>query len=411
MESSLKNNNELKQSKLKGISLIVLVITIIVIVILAVAVILSIANNNPIEQAKKAKFQNDLKTMQDELNVYIASQVSDPSGNFDIDNLNVKNEEINSVIKSATSEWLSKIQIEKGKLIFIGQNEQEMDWAYEVLKIPKEITIEKKDQSIKLSNCINSNIIGMKIYGNNDDLGDKTVNEFKSSTISVPAGITATYDKVTGIYTINGTSVRASNIWLSNKFIPEIDEGENVTLTSQILSGTIDNNNNYIYYSMFNDTTNNWIRYELRFLIKKGSIAATDKMISGNYMKYCIQVGGAGVVFDNVKLRVQLEKGSKFTKYEPYGYRVPININGKNANIYIDEPLRRVGDYADYIDTETQKVYRHVKNVNGEWVGSNEVLSTEDIEISELILEEGKNDISIQTTVAPSKIEITYMSK
>ena len=49
MESSLKNNNELKQSKLKGISLIVLVITIIVIVILAVAVILSIANNNPIE--------------------------------------------------------------------------------------------------------------------------------------------------------------------------------------------------------------------------------------------------------------------------------------------------------------------------------------------------------------------------
>ena len=50
-----------------GISLIVLVITIIVIIILAVAVILSIANNNPIENAKEARIKNDLKTIEEEL--------------------------------------------------------------------------------------------------------------------------------------------------------------------------------------------------------------------------------------------------------------------------------------------------------------------------------------------------------
>lgn len=49
-------------SKKSGISLIVLVITIIVIIILAVAVILSIANNNPIENAIKAKNKNNEAT-------------------------------------------------------------------------------------------------------------------------------------------------------------------------------------------------------------------------------------------------------------------------------------------------------------------------------------------------------------
>ena len=56
-----KNKEEdcININKIYGISLIVLVITIIVIVILAVAVILTIANNKPIENAKKAAFQDD----------------------------------------------------------------------------------------------------------------------------------------------------------------------------------------------------------------------------------------------------------------------------------------------------------------------------------------------------------------
>lgn len=74
------NKKEKNVNQKKGISLIVLVITIIVIVILAVAVILSIADNNPISNANKAKFQNDVKSIQEELELTKAKNYADNSG-------------------------------------------------------------------------------------------------------------------------------------------------------------------------------------------------------------------------------------------------------------------------------------------------------------------------------------------
>ena len=51
---------------------------------------------------------------------------------------------------------------------------------------------------------------------------------------------------------------------------------------------------------------------------------------------------------------IMLEESNKVTEYE--SYREPIT-----ANIYLDEPLRKVGDYADYIDFGNKKVVRNVK--------------------------------------------------
>lgn len=51
---------------------------------------------------------------------------------------------------------------------------------------------------------------------------------------------------------------------------------------------------------------------------------------------------------------IQIEKGTTVTNYEPY-------IEPITQNIYLDEPLRKVGDYADYIDFKNQKVVRKVK--------------------------------------------------
>ena len=70
----LNTKEKIKKNK-KGISLIVLVITIIV--ILAVAVILTIANNNPIKNANKARFQNDIKILQEQLNIYSSKNLID----------------------------------------------------------------------------------------------------------------------------------------------------------------------------------------------------------------------------------------------------------------------------------------------------------------------------------------------
>ena len=51
---------------------------------------------------------------------------------------------------------------------------------------------------------------------------------------------------------------------------------------------------------------------------------------------------------------IQIEEGSTITEYEPYFEPVTYNI-------YLDEPLRKVGDYADYIDLGQQKVVRKIE--------------------------------------------------
>ena len=66
-------------------------------------------------------------------------------------------------------------------------------------------------------------------------------------------------------------------------------------------------------------------------------------------------------------IRPQLEVGSTATSYEPYGYKVPITVsNGtetKTTNIYLKGPLRKVGEYADYLDLTNKKVVRNVKEL------------------------------------------------
>lgn len=57
---------------------------------------------------------------------------------------------------------------------------------------------------------------------------------------------------------------------------------------------------------------------------------------------------------------IQLEKSDIATEYEPY-------VEPVITNIYLDEPLRKVGDYSDYIDFKNSKVVRNIakKVLNG----------------------------------------------
>ena len=106
-----------------GISLIVLVITIIVIIILAVAVILSIANNNPIENAKEARIKNDLKTIEEELTLKQASNYVEEHAN------NKTPSEIKIDDLASAAEYTDKLDIVNGKLYIKGdsfENEEKL---------------------------------------------------------------------------------------------------------------------------------------------------------------------------------------------------------------------------------------------------------------------------------------------
>lgn len=62
---------------------------------------------------------------------------------------------------------------------------------------------------------------------------------------------------------------------------------------------------------------------------------------------------------------LQLTESDTVLPYEPYGYKIPIKVSCNDkaitTNIYLDEPLRKVGDYADYIDFENGKIVRNVE--------------------------------------------------
>ncbi len=97
---------------------------------------------------------------------------------------------------------------------------------------------------------------------------------------------------------------------------------------------------------------------------------------------------------------IQLEKGNEITSYEPYQ-------GSQITYIYLDEPLRKLGDYADYIDFKNKKVIRNVveKIYNG----------TEDWKItgSTVIPEGCASFVLIDNTILPrygNDIKVTPMA-
>ena len=131
--------SEKTRSKKKGISLIMLVITIIVVIILAVAVILSIANNNPIENAKKAKEANNNAVEKEKIELLKQAKLMKQS-------LGTKTEdEVNEEIIKANYPDLNyeeDFKNSRGKKVYVGEDEkikEELQKGLGVLTIKKDI--------------------------------------------------------------------------------------------------------------------------------------------------------------------------------------------------------------------------------------------------------------------------------
>ncbi len=130
----------------KGISLIVLIITIIVIIILAGAVILNLSKNNPIDSAKQARFVSDIDSFKNELTMYILKKQTDTQGTYDSSKLSAtktsleENGEIlegniTKIIKSMNNKYLDILKIQKGELVYIGEDDKEKNWIYNIIDL------------------------------------------------------------------------------------------------------------------------------------------------------------------------------------------------------------------------------------------------------------------------------------
>lgn len=227
----------------------------------------------------------------------------------------------------------------------------------------------------------NSVILSNKIYGNSIQNGTPTPST-PVEIESVGDLITDTNDANYGKYKIS-IKVSGKNLfWLKDatnvSAINQIYNCSNQTFTKEItnlvgITGIISNTTfsqicyceplqsgktyiwkfhnanllstgHYFTLTYEDETTENWYENTPITLTKNATITAIRQAYR-DYTKGEIE-----------SFQIQVEEGSIATDYEPYSSPVTINL-------YLNEPLRKIGDYADYIDFAKEKVIRNIKEI------------------------------------------------
>ena len=82
-------------------------------------------------------------------------------------------------------------------------------------------------------------------------------------------------------------------------------------------------------------------------------------------------IGNDPTVLNGIELQdIMLNTGSTAQPYEPFGYKIPITLDGQTQNIYLSEPLRKIGGYGDTVEqdgTVTRRVKKKVLDGTESW--------------------------------------------
>lgn len=172
---------------------------------------------------------------------------------------------------------------------------------------------------IIIENAIESKLKNYSIYGSTSGVGNKTKNLFNINSVPDTEKIT---NNRNGTLTINNNA--SNSVKTLSQLCPELKAGDTVTL-----SATSEGRN--IIYLIGS-----------KYIWSFGTtITITQKDLDNNIYFY------AKTTSQNVEpvtiSNIQIEKQLTPTNYEPYGYKIPINVKGENCeftyNIYIDNPL------------------------------------------------------------------------
>ena len=102
------------------------------------------------------------------------------------------------------------------------------------------------------------------------------------------------------------------------------------------------------YYISGGGANSNYTLYDENFGYLTGQIFNSSRHIIHSTAKY-IRIAHTNTNTGDI----QLELGDTATEYEPY--KEPVT-----TNLYLNEPLRAIGDYKDYIDFENGKLVRNI---------------------------------------------------
>jgi hypothetical protein len=131
-------------------------------------------------------------------------------------------------------------------------------------------------------------------------------------------------------------------------FVSENDTRTNMRLSIETLGtdGKIYNNVKTHY-----STKGEEIRASLTYTIPQ-----LDVDINRIYIRFIDYSTNTEKVWDAYAKDIQIELGATAKPYEPYAEPI-------TTNIFLSEPLRKIGDYADYIDFKENKVVRRNREV------------------------------------------------
>lgn len=116
----------------------------------------------------------------------------------------------------------------------------------------------------------------------------------------------------------------------------------------------------------------------------------------------------AETLTEDVAENAQLEISTEMTSYEPYGYKIPISVNGQTNNIYIgSEPLRKAVDGSEAADTLNYSTQQLIRRVDSSGNALAEPIA-ENAELPELPSSNGTTVIDAETALKPSKIYVKY---
>ena len=151
----------------------------------------------------------------------------------------------------------------------------------------------------------------------------------------------------------NGLTAKKATVNRGNKIPISLPVGRTIYVTMDVVDSMINGTVKYVTMGFFNDSNTRIGKFDVKSTIGHQSYSVTlDEDIS--YIQFYFQANNSSnavgdyVTMDNIMLRCEGDD-----TFEPY-------IEPQNFDIYLEEPLRKIGEYEDYIDFEKGVIVRNV---------------------------------------------------
>jgi hypothetical protein len=159
-----------------------------------------------------------------------------------------------------------------------------------------------------------------------------------------------------GRYRISGTASRYSSVQFDL-----VSGFTSPTSVSNGGQGTLSFFNNQSTSSVVLIFYNGQARVDDWVMKPSNRISTAYNAIGNKYVdKICLVVVNSGATVDMTIALEFTDDGILPSWYEPYGYKLPVTISN---GVFLDEPLRGIGEYKDTLDLSTGVVTRRIKKL------------------------------------------------